>query len=398
MTFMFSNLPTPVLDPILSLSVAYRGDERPNKVDLGIGVYKNSAGETPIMKAIQMAQDVVVKTQKTKAYVGLAGCEEFNQSMVDLLLSGTSAMDRVAAIQTPGASGALRMLGDLMKVAQPDTTVWISNPSYVNHKPVMEAAGLKVRFYHYFSPETKQVDTAKMLDDLSKAGPSDVVLLHGCCHNPTGADIDFAAWQAITELSQQNGFTPFVDIAYQGFGDGLEEDAKGLRFMADNVEEMLITTSCSKNFGLYRERTGAAIVVGKNTQDVTNAKGKLLTLARSTYTMPPDHGAALVKTILQDANLTSVWKQELSEMQQRLVSLRQNLCNELRNNHNTDQFDFIESHKGMFTVLGFTEKQMAHLREDYGIYGVGDGRINIAGLTETHIPYVADAINKVSQL
>ncbi|NVC95707.1 aspartate/tyrosine/aromatic aminotransferase [Vibrio natriegens] len=398
MTFMFSNLPTPVLDPILSLSVAYRGDERPNKVDLGIGVYKNSAGETPIMKAIQMAQDVVVKTQKTKAYVGLAGCEEFNQSMVDLLLSGTSAMDRVAAIQTPGASGALRMLGDLMKVAQPDTTVWISNPSYVNHKPVMEAAGLKVRFYHYFSPETKQVDTAKMLDDLSKAGPSDVVLLHGCCHNPTGADIDFAAWQAITELSQKNGFTPFVDIAYQGFGDGLEEDAKGLRFMADNVEEMLITTSCSKNFGLYRERTGAAIVVGKNTQDVTNAKGKLLTLARSTYTMPPDHGAALVKTILQDANLTSVWKQELSEMQQRLVSLRQNLCNELRNNHNTDQFDFIESHKGMFTVLGFTEQQMAHLREDYGIYGVGDGRINIAGLTETHIPYVADAINQVSQL
>lgn len=395
---MFSNLPTPVLDPILSLSVAYRNDERPNKVDLGIGVYKNSAGETPIMKAIQMAQDVVVETQKTKSYVGLAGCEEFNKSMINLLLTGTSAMDRVAAIQTPGASGALRMLGDLMKIAQPDTTVWISNPSYVNHKPVMEAAGLKVKFYHYFSSETKQVDTEKMMDDLAKAGPSDVVLLHGCCHNPTGADIDFSAWQAITELSQKNGFIPFVDIAYQGFGDGLEEDAKGLRFMADNVEEMLITTSCSKNFGLYRERTGAAIVVGKNMHDVTNAKGKLLTLARSTYTMPPDHGAALVKTILQDDNLTSVWKQELSEMQHRLVSLRQSLCNELRNNHNTDQFDFIEGHKGMFTVLGFTEKQMSLLREDYGIYGVGDGRINIAGLTETHIPYVADAINKVSQL
>lgn len=394
---MFSNLPTPVLDPILSLSVAYRGDERPNKVDLGIGVYKNSAGETPIMKAIQMAQEVVVENQKTKSYVGLAGCEEFNQSMIDLLLTGTSATDRVAAIQTPGASGALRMLGDLMKVAQPDTTVWISNPSYVNHKPVMEAAGLKVKFYHYFSPETKQVDTAKMLEDLSKAGPSDVVLLHGCCHNPTGADIDFSAWQAITELSQKNGFTPFVDIAYQGFGDGLEEDAKGLRFMADNVEEMLITTSCSKNFGLYRERTGAAIVIGKNAKDVANAKGKLLTLARSTYTMPPDHGAALVKTILQDANLTSVWKQELNEMQQRLLNLRQTLCNELRNNHNTDQFDFIESHKGMFTVLGFSENQMVQLREDYGIYGVGDGRINIAGLTETHIPYVADAIQKVSQ-
>ncbi|MFM2586895.1 aromatic amino acid transaminase [Vibrio sp. TBV020] len=393
---MFSNLPTPVLDPILSLSVAYRNDERSNKVDLGIGVYKNSAGETPVMKAIQLAQDVVVANQKTKSYVGLAGCEEFNQSMIDLLLTGTSAMDRVAAIQTPGASGALRMLGDLMKVAQPDTTVWISNPSYVNHKPVMEAAGLKVKFYHYFSPETKQVDTAKMLEDLSQAGPSDVVLLHGCCHNPTGADIDFEAWQEITALSQKNGFTPFVDIAYQGFGDGLEEDAKGLRYMADNVEEMLITTSCSKNFGLYRERTGAAIVVGQNQKDVGNAKGKLLTLARSTYTMPPDHGAALVKTILQNQELTSVWKQELSEMQQRLLNLRQTLCNELRNTHNTSQFDFIESHKGMFTVLGFTQDQMTQLREEYGIYGVGDGRINIAGLTEKDIPYVAEAIIKVS--
>ncbi|WP_159652676.1 amino acid aminotransferase [Vibrio atypicus] len=393
---MFSNLPTPTLDPILSLSVAYRNDPRSDKVDLGIGVYKNSQGETPVMKAILQAQDIVVETQKTKSYVGLAGCEEFNQSMVDLLLDGTSAMDRVAAIQTPGASGALRMLGDLMKVAQPNTTVWISNPSYVNHRPVMEAAGLKVKHYSYFSPETKQVDTSRMLAELSQAGPDDVVLLHGCCHNPTGADIDFDAWKAITELSQKNGFTPFVDIAYQGFGDGLEEDAKGLRHMADNVEEMLITTSCSKNFGLYRERTGAAIVVGKSTQDVNNAKGKLLTLARATYTMPPDHGAALVKTILQNQDLTQVWKQELSEMQQRLLNLRQTLCQELRNSHNTSQFDFIESHKGMFTVLGFSQDQMMQLREEYGIYGVGDGRINIAGLTEKDIPYVAQAIVNVS--
>ncbi|WP_414932323.1 amino acid aminotransferase [Vibrio europaeus] len=393
---MFSHLPTPTLDPILSLSVAYRNDPRVEKVDLGIGVYKNSAGETPVMRAISQAQDIVVAEQKTKSYVGLAGCEEFNQSMVNLLLDGTSAMDRVAAIQTPGASGALRMLGDLMKVAQPNTTVWISNPSYVNHRPVMEAAGLKVKHYSYFSPETKQVDVDKMMSDLAQAGPEDVVLLHGCCHNPTGADIDFAAWQAITELSQKNGFIPFVDIAYQGFGDGLEEDAQGLRFMADNVEEMLITTSCSKNFGLYRERTGAAIVVGKSQGDVNNAKGKLLTLARATYTMPPDHGAALVKTILQSDQLTGVWKQELSEMQQRLLDLRQTLCNELRNSHNTSQFDFIESHKGMFTVLGFSQDQMTQLREEYGIYGVGDGRINIAGLTEKDIPYVAEAIIKVS--
>ncbi|EJC6734469.1 amino acid aminotransferase [Vibrio vulnificus] len=394
---MFSQLPTPALDPILSLTVAFRNDPRDQKVDLGIGVYKNNKGETPIMRAVSQAQKIVADTQTTKSYVGLAGCEEFNQSMVNLLLAGTSVLDRVSAIQTPGASGALRMLGDLMKVAQPDTTVWISNPSYVNHKPVMEAAGLKVRYYRYFSPETKQVDIGQMLDDLATAGPKDVVLLHGCCHNPTGADIDFAAWQAITDLAVKNGFTPFVDIAYQGFGDGLEEDAKGLQFMADRVEEMLITTSCSKNFGLYRERTGAAIVIGKNAKESSNAKGKLLTLARSTYTMPPDHGAALVKTILQNVELTTTWKQELCEMQQRLLNLRQTLCDELRNQHNTSQFDFIESHKGMFTVLGFTPEQMGTLRDEYGIYGVGDGRINIAGLTEAHIPYVADAIVKVSQ-
>ena len=393
---MFSHLPTPTLDPILSLSVAYRNDPRAEKVDLGIGVFRNSQGETPIMRSIAKAQDIVVATQTTKAYVGLAGCEEFNQSMVNLLLSGTSAMDRVAAIQTPGASGALRMLGDLMRIAQPETTIWITDPSYVNHKPVMEAAGLKVRYYAYFSRDTKQVDTARMLEDLAQAGPKDVVLLHGCCHNPTGADIDFAAWQEITKLAQKNGFIPFVDIAYQGFGDGLEEDAQGLRYMADNIEEMLITTSCSKNFGLYRERTGAAIVVGKNAQDVANAKGKLLTLARSTYTMPPDHGAALVKTILQNQELTAIWKQELSEMQQRLLNLRKTLCNQLRNQHNTSQFDFIESHKGMFTVLGFTVDQMTQLREQYGIYGVGDGRINIAGLSEKHIPYVAEAIVNIS--
>ncbi|EJL6701296.1 TPA: aromatic amino acid transaminase [Vibrio cholerae] len=393
---MFTHLPAPVLDPILSLSVAFRNDPRPQKVDLGIGVYKNSLGETPIIRAVALAQDKVVASQKTKSYVGLAGCEEFNQSMMQLVLGSTLDTERTIAIQTPGASGALRMLGDLMRVAQPDTTVWITDPSYVNHKPVMEAAGLKVRYYRYFSRETKMVDTEQMLADLAQAGTKDVVLLHGCCHNPTGADIDFSAWQAITELAQKNGFIPFVDIAYQGFGDGLEQDAQGLRYMAERMEEMLITTSCSKNFGLYRERTGAAIVIGKNQQEVTNARGKMLTLARSTYTMPPDHGAALVKTVLRDEQLTAIWKEELSEMQQRLLTLRKNLCNELRNQHNTRQFDFIESHRGMFTVLGFSAEQMGRLREEFAIYGVADGRINIAGLTEKDIPYVANAIIHVS--
>lgn len=392
---MFSHLTAPTLDPIISLSAAFREDPRAEKVDLGIGVYKNSSGETPIMQAILQAQDIVAKTQKSKSYVGLAGCEEFNQCMADLVLGDTPVRDRLSVIQTPGASGALRMLADLIHFAQPETTVWLTDPSYVNHKPIMEAAGLKVKFYSYFSQKTKMVNADRMLADLAHAGPKDVVVVHGCCHNPTGADIDFSAWQAITELAQKNDFMPFVDIAYQGFGDGLQEDAKGIRYMAERVEEMLITTSCSKNFGLYRERTGAAMVLGKNATEATNARGKLLTLARTTYTMPPDHGAALVKTVLQSDALTIIWKNELVEMQQRLLSLRKSLCNQLRNQHNTSQFDFIESHKGMFTMLGLTAEQMLRLREDFGIYGVADSRINIAGLTEKDIPYVADAIMKV---
>lgn len=392
---MLSHLPAPTLDSIVAISLAFREDPRPEKVDLGIGVYKNSAGETPIMGAVKQAQTIVSETQKTKAYVGFGGCEEFNLCVTDLVFGDSSVKDRISTIQTPGASGALRMLADLIKFAQKDTTVWLTNPSYANHQPIMEAAGLKVKFYSYFNPNTKLVDVDRMLAELAHAGPKDVVVLHGCCHNPTGADIDFSAWKAITELATKNGFTPFVDIAYQGFGEGLDADAQGLRYMAERVSEMFVTSSCSKNFALYRERTGAAMVLGENAAHAANAKGKLFSLARTTYTMPPDHGAALVRTVLQSEQLTAMWKSELSEMQQRLLTLRQSLCNQLRNQHNTSQFDFIESHKGMFTMLGLTADQMVRLREEFGIYGVADSRINIAGLTEKDIPYVADAIMKV---
>ncbi|MGF1682838.1 aromatic amino acid transaminase [Photobacterium minamisatsumaniensis] len=392
---MFKQLAEAQLDPILSLSIAYREDPREEKVDLGIGVYRNSQGETPIMNAVQLAQQQVMSTQTTKAYVGLAGNEQFNQSMIDLLLTGTSAFQRSAGVQTPGASGALRMLADLMYIAEPDTTVWISNPSYVNHKPVMEAAGLKVRYYPYFNPATKQVDSAAMLSELSKAGPKDVVLLHGCCHNPTGADISFSDWQAITDLANKNGFMPFVDIAYQGFGDGLEQDAAGLQYMADNTEEMVIATSCSKNFGLYRERTGAAIIVSDSLKEAQKAKGRILNLARSTYTMPPDHGAAIVATILNDDVLTANWKKELTQMNNRLLSLRSGLVGAIQA-QGSQQYNFIEQHKGMFSVTGLTPEQIGRLRDEFAIYAVGDGRINIAGLQEQHIDYLANALITVS--
>lgn len=384
-------------DPILSLSVAFREDTRTDKMDLGIGVYKDSEGQTPIMQAVKAAQRQLADTQTTKSYVGLAGSEVYNKAMIDLLLKGTDGYTRSAAVQTPGASGALRMLADLMYLAKPISTVWISNPSYVNHKPVMEAAGLTVKFYPYFNTETKQVDADAMLDTLATAGPDDVVLLHGCCHNPTGADIRSEHWQAINQLAQKKGFTPFVDIAYQGFGDGLEEDAYGLRLLADSVEEMLIATSCSKNFGLYRERTGAAIVIGKNAQEAENAKGRILQLARATYTMPPDHGAAIVETILTSDDLTKQWKEELDAMRGRIVTLRKGLSAALAARTGDNRFDFIKQHKGMFSMLGLTQEQVCRLRETFGIYVVGDSRINVAGLTESRINYLADALVAVTR-
>ncbi|PMN93530.1 aromatic amino acid transaminase [Enterovibrio norvegicus] len=383
-------------DPILSLSIAYRQDTRTDKMDLGIGVYKDSQGNTPIMHAVKAAQQQLANEQTTKSYVGLAGNEAFNQAMTDMLLKGTDGYQRCATVQTPGASGALRMLADLMFLAKPVTTVWISDPSYVNHKPVMEAAGLTVKFYPYFNAATKQVDADAMLDALSKAGSDDVVLLHGCCHNPTGADIRPEHWQAINALAQKNGFTPFVDIAYQGFGAGLEEDAQGLRLLADSVEEMLIATSCSKNFGLYRERTGAAIVIGKNAQEAMNAKGRVLQLARATYTMPPDHGAAIVETILTSDALTQKWRSELDAMRGRIVSLREALCTSLVERCGDNRFDFIKQHQGMFSMLGLSPEQVGKLRDEFGIYAVGDSRINVAGLTESRIDYLADALVKVS--
>ena len=393
---MFSQLSPAQPDPILSLSLIYNADQRDHKMDLGIGVYRNNHGQTPIMAAISQAEHRLLQTQTTKSYVGLAGSEVFNQCMIDLLLAETSAHSRAAGVQTPGGSGALRMLADLMHVANANTTVWLTDLSYVNHRPVMEAAGLKVKYYPYFDRDTKQVNTDAMLSALALAGANDVVLLHGCCHNPTGADISFEAWQAITALANKNGFVPFVDMAYLGFGDGLEQDGAGLKFMADNIEEMMIATSCSKNFGLYRERTGAALLVGDTLSNAQKAKGRILTLARASYTMPPDHGAALVADILTNSVLTAVWKQELIMMQQRIIGLRQSLVNTLAAK-GCDQFSFIADHKGMFSMTGLSPDKIMRLRDEFAIYAVGDGRINVAGLQEQQIDALATALMTVSQ-
>lgn len=383
---MFERLSAPKQDPILGLTLAIQADQRSDKMDLGIGVYRNADGATPIMAAVRQAQREQAENQTTKSYIGLAGNEGFNAALIDLLLAGTAAHSRATGIQTPGASGALRMLAELIKSARPDATVWISNPSYVNHRPVMEAAGLKVADYTYFDAATKQVDEAAMLDQIATLGEQDVLLLHGCCHNPTGADISPQAWQRIAELSAQQGFLPFVDIAYQGFGDGLMEDAAGLRLLADRLPELLIATSCSKNFGLYRERTGAAIVVGHTLEASLKAKGRILEVARGTYTMPPDHGAALVTAILERDDLKAMWMDELTAMNRRINHLRAELVRHFRDSSDSGRFDYFGEHRGMFSVTGLANDQIDALRIDHGIYMVGGGRMNVAGLAEGDIP------------
>jgi aspartate aminotransferase len=387
---MFERLNAPKQDPILGLTLAIQADQRPDKIDLGIGVYRNARGETPVMAAVKQAHIEQANAQTTKSYIGLAGNETFNKALIDLLLGGTASYGRAAGIQTPGASGALRMLAELIKTARPDATVWISNPSYVNHRPVMEAAGLTVAQYPYFDVTTKQVDEAAMLNRIATLGEQDVLLLHGCCHNPTGADISMETWQRIAELAEKQGFLPFVDIAYQGFGDGLMEDAAGLRLLADRLPEMIIATSCSKNFGLYRERTGAAIVVGHTLEESLKAKGRIMEVARGSYTMPPDHGAALVAAILERDDLKAIWMDELTTMNRRINDLRRALVSHFRSISDSDRFDYFGEHRGMFSVTGLDDAQIDALRTDHGIYIVGGGRVNVAGLRESDIPRLAE--------
>lgn len=391
---MFETIPAKKGDSILALMTEFRNDPRTDKMDLGIGIYRNNEGETPIMKAVMEAQKILLETEPTKAYQGLVGDVEYTELMQKFLLNGTKALDRAATLHTPGASGALRALADLIAVTQPDSTVWISNPSYVNHQPIMEKAGLKVGTYPYLNPQTKLVDEQAMLAKVAELGKGDVLLLHGCCHNPSGADISLETWQTIADLANKNGFLPFVDIAYQGLGDGLEEDAKGLHLLANQVEELLISTSCSKNFGLYRERTGAAMVVTNSREQALNSRALMCELTRGSYSMPPAHGAGVVKIILQDEALTAMWQQELAEMTKRVSGLRTALVNEFQQKTQSNQFDYFAQHKGMFTLTGFADDMLEKLKSDFGIYIVKGGRINVAGLKEHEVPVLVDAVIK----
>ena len=388
---MLESIAPPKKDAILSLTTAYLNDNNPNKMDLGVGVYRENDGQTPIMKAVLAAERQLLETETTKSYQGLNGDQGFNELMLSLVLEGSNAYDRASALHTPGSSGALHILADLALSSIPDATIWLTDPSYLNHRPIMERAGFKVEYYPYLNRETKRVNEEAMLAQIAKLGSKDVLLLHGRCHNPTGADISLQAWKTIAELANKNGFLPFVDLAYQGFGDSLQEDLRGLHILADAVDEMLLATSCSKNFGLYRERTGAAIVIAKNQEQALIARQHLGELARGTYSMPPAHGAAVVRTILANGDLRQMWEQELTDMNLRIQSLRKSLVEGFRNASQSERFDFFGEHKGMFSLTCISEEVATKLKQDNGIYVVGGGRINIAGIDEAKVGLLVDA-------
>ena len=382
-------------DPILGLGQLYAADPRDDKIDLGVGVFKDAAGNTPIMTAVRKAEVVLHDQQTTKAYKGLAGDEAFRDEMRQLVLGDAVPTDRVATIQTPGGTGAIRQLYETLKMINIDATLWVSDPTWPSHVGMAKHMGLKLAKYRYFDAATSNVDTAAMMEDIQAMQPGDVLLLHGCCHNPTGANLGSDDWQALTDFVLEKNVTPFVDIAYQGFGDGLAEDAANLRIMAARVPEMLIAASCSKNFGLYRDRVGCAMAVCSSAEEHAVVSRNLAVLNRLNYSFAPDHGAACVAIILGDTALRAEWESELNDMRATMMTIRQDLADALRRQCNSDRFDFIAEHRGMFSRLGLATPEVEALRTDHGMYVVGDSRINIAGLSGgRHEPF-ANAVAAV---
>ena len=389
---MFEKLAEQPADKILALMGMYRADPRSDKIDLGVGVYKDATGHTPVMRAVKAAEKLLWEVETTKTYTGLAGEPAFHAAMSGLVLGDAVAADRIAAAATPGGTGAVRQALEMIRMAAPGATVWVSDPTWPNHLSILKHLGMPVRMYRYFDAESRGFDAAGMMDDLAGVQAGDAVLLHGCCHNPTGANPTAAEWDAIAALLEEKGALPLIDLAYQGFGDGLEADAGPTRMLCARLPEALIAASCSKNFGIYRERTGILMAVAGGAPARDRAQGTLAYLNRQNYSFPPDHGARLVTMILGDAGLRSEWEAELDEVRTGMVALRERLAAELRQLTNSDRFDFLARHRGMFSRLGATPDQVERLRADHGIYMVGDSRMNIAGLNAETVPVLARAI------
>lgn len=389
---MFHALKPQPADKIIALIAAFAADDRDGKIDLGVGVYRDDTGNTPIMRAVSAAEMANLQGETTKTYNRLIGDAAYLAAVKPLAVGDAVTMDRVTASQAPGGTGALHSLFELCKIARPDARYWISDPSWPNHEAILRHMGLPIQKYPYYDEATGTVDFNALITALDDVQEGDIVVLHGCCHNPTGANLDLTQWAILTAHAALRGWVPLIDLAYLGLGDGIEEDAAGFRSMVERLPESMIGLSFSKNFGLYRDRAGAAIVVAETPEDAAKAEGALATINRLNYSFAPHHSAAIVATVLNDADLTADWQAELKDMRERVTGLRIALADALKRETNSDRFNFVAEHRGMFSRLGLTPAEVETLRADHGIYMVGDSRMNIAGFNTNDIDRFAKAV------
>lgn len=395
---MFQSVEKLPPDPILGLSAAYKRDSNPDKIDLGVGVYKDEDGNTPVMTAVKKAEQKLWYEEDSKSYMAQAGPDLYLKYSTELVLGADHpvlADGRSTVVLGAGGSGSLRLAAEFVNRNFPNTRTWVSTPTWNNHIPLLGSAGLKLAEYPYYNYETHSIEFDAMMDKLKEAGPGDLVLLHGCCHNPCGADLNRDQWIAVTDAAQKQGFTPFVDLAYQGLGDGLAEDAWGLRYMAEQLPEMLIASSYSKNFGLYRERTGCTFMIGSDIKSTEAAASQIISIARQLYSVPPTHGASMVGIILDDDDLKQEWNAELSVMRDRINGLRSLLVDKLNERGLARDFSFIREEKGMFSFLGLSPEQVQKLVNEHSVYLVGSSRINVAGINNNNIDRLVSAIEAV---
>ena len=379
-------------DKILALMQTFKEDPRANKLDLGIGVYKNENGQTPIINAVKKAEKILWEQETTKSYTKLTGDSDFQTVMKELIFSDCVSEDIISTAHTPGGTGAIRQAFELIRLASPNSKIWISNPTWPNHISILKFLNIPYSEYVYFDKKTCELNFDGMMESLKNTKPGDIILLHGCCHNPTGANLNNDQWKELQKFLCDNQLVPLIDLAYQGFGDGLDEDAYGVRLLAKKCKEVILAASCSKNFGIYRERTGILFTISENEKIKNISSNTLAFLNRQNFSFPPDHGGKLVTLILKNEELKSSWIKELNEMRLNMLDIRKSLAEELRKKSQSNRFNFLETHRGMFSLLGATKDQVLSMREKHAIYMIEDSRVNIAGLNKKRLSKLARAI------
>ncbi|OSM99465.1 amino acid aminotransferase [Lonsdalea populi] len=392
---MFEKISAAPADPILGLADLFRADERPHKINLGIGVYKDETGKTPVLTSVKKAEQYLLENEVSKSYLSIDGLPEFSLRTQELLFGKDNDVimnKRARTAQTPGGTGALRVAADFIAHNTTAKRIWISNPTWPNHRNVFAAVGLEVCDYDYYDATAHKLDFDGMVASLNAAQTGDIVLFHGCCHNPTGIDPTLEQWAQLASLSQQKGWLPLFDFAYQGFANGLDEDAQGLRTFATNHQELLVASSYSKNFGLYNERVGACTLIAADSAIADTAFSQVKAAIRANYSNPPSHGAAVVATILSNDILRGIWEQELTAMRERIQRMRQLFVNTLQEKGAHQDFSFIIQQNGMFSFSGLNKDQVIRLRDEFGIYAVNSGRVNVAGMTPENMAPLCEAI------